>query len=386
MTNNKTDNRNIKVFILLLLITLCSSWVYAQYTITGNFPLLKNQVIRLAGYNGLGVYAIDSVRVSAEGSFILKYGTKDVGMGYIADADNKSYIVVLEKGGFSLKGDVISAPETIVTLKGVENKAFVNYAIEHVKREQTLSAWVFLQKIYQSDVLFSNQLAINQSITSEMQRIEKQDLDFLSSLPSTSFVNWYLPIRKLISSVSTVAQYRASEISPTIAALRKIDYSDPRLYKSGLFRDAIESHFWLLENRGGLSLDSIFNDMNISANLILNNIAKNELLYNDITKYLFDYFEKHSLFQASEYLALKALNQKNVTLNANLQNQLESYRSMKIGNIAPEIIFTGEVLQNGIEIKITSMPLDFHFEYKGSSCAISSVQDAHQLAPKITTL
>ena len=139
-------------------------------------------------------------------------------------------------------------------------------------------------------------------------------------MPSTSFVNWYLPIRKLISSVSTVAQYRASEISPTIAALRKIDYSDPRLYKSGLLRDAIESHFWLLENRGGLSLDSIFNDMNISANLILNNIAKNELLYNDVTKYLFDYFEKHSLFQASEYLALKALNQKNVTLNANLSN------------------------------------------------------------------
>ena len=123
MTNNKTDNRNIKVFILLLFITLCSSWGYAQYTITGNFPLLKNQVIRLAGYNGLAVYAIDSVRVSAEGSFILKYGTKDVGMGYIADADNKSYIVVLEKGGFSLKGDVISAPETIVTLKGEEKSA-----------------------------------------------------------------------------------------------------------------------------------------------------------------------------------------------------------------------------------------------------------------------
>ena len=385
MTNNKTDNRNIKVFILLLFITLFSSWGYAQYTITGNFPLLKNQVIRLAGYNGLGVYAIDSVRVSAEGSFILKYGTKDVGMGYIADADNKSYIVVLEKGGFSLKGDVISAPETIVTLKGEENKAFVNYAIEHVKREQTLSAWVFLQKIYQSDVLFSNQLAINQSITSEMQRIEKQDLDFLSSLPSTSFVNWYLPIRKLISSVSTVAQYRASEISPTIAALRKIDYSDPRLYKSGLLRDAIESHFWLLENRGGLSLDSIFNDMNISANLILNNIAKNELLYNDVTKYLFDYFEKHSLFQASEYLALKALNQKNVTLNANLQNQLESYRSMKIGNIAPEIIFTGEVLQNGIEIKSPKSLSEISSNYKvvifGASWCASCTEEMAQLLP-----
>jgi len=89
-----------------------------------------------------------------------------------------------------------------------------------------------------------------------------------------------LPIRKLISSVSTVAQYRTQEIPATIAAFRKIDYADPRLYKSGLLNDAFESQYWLLENRG-LPLDTIYKDMNVSTDVILKSIVKNEQIYND---------------------------------------------------------------------------------------------------------
>ena len=63
-------------------------------------------------------------------------------------------------------------------------------------------------------------------------------------------MNYYLPLRKLVSSVSTIAQYRTEEIPAAIVAFRNIDYTDPRLYKSGLVADAIESHFWLLENSG----------------------------------------------------------------------------------------------------------------------------------------
>jgi thiol-disulfide isomerase/thioredoxin len=387
MKKNKSNHnhRKLKFLISLLFLTLFSNWGYTQYAINGNFPPLKNQTIRLIGFDGLNNYLIDSVQVSSTGSFILKYNLKDLGIGYITDVEKKSYLVILEKEGVELKGEAISAPESIVTLKGAENNAFINYATQHAKREQALSAWTYLQNIYQVDALFSNQLIINESIASEIQRIEKQDHDFLSSLPNTSYVYWYLPLRKLISSVSIVAQYRSKEIPETINALRKIDFSDARLYKSGLLRDAIESHFWLLENRGGITLDSIFKDMNISTDHVLKNITKNEILYNDITKYLFEYFEKHSLFQASEYLALKALNQKTVKLNANLQNQLESYRSMKIGNIAPNIFFTGDVLKNGIQIKsplsLSEVSSNFKVVIFGASWCPSCVEEMSQLLP-----
>jgi hypothetical protein len=45
-------------------------------------------------------------------------------------------------------------------------------------------------------------------------------------------VSWFLPTRKLVSSVSAVAQYRTEEIPATFAAFRNLDYSDQRLYKS----------------------------------------------------------------------------------------------------------------------------------------------------------
>ena len=55
------------------------------------------------------------------------------------------------------------------------------------------------------------------------------------------------------------------------------------------------------------------------------------------------------MFQASEYLALKALNETSCTLNADLAKQLESYRAMKKGNIAPDINFGNNTYLNGLK-------------------------------------
>jgi thiol-disulfide isomerase/thioredoxin len=332
----------------------------------------------------MGIYAIDSTLVNESGNFTLHYSLKDIGMGYISAADNKPYFTVLEKQAIELKGESLSLPESITIIKGEENKAFATYASAHAKREQTLSAWDYLQKIYQGDALFSNQKTIYQSINSEIKRIGKEDLDFLSKLPSISYAYWYLPIRKLISSVSTVAQYRTQEIPATIAAFRKINYADPRLYKSGLLKDALESQYWLLENRG-LPLDTIYKDMNVSTDFILNSISKNEQLYNEITKYLFDYFEKHSLFQSAEYLSIKTLTQNSCTLNTNLANQLESYRAMKVGNTAPNIIFTGDVFKNGLSISSPNRLSEINSKYKvvifGASWCTACSEEMVQLFP-----
>lgn len=50
------------------------------------------------------------------------------------------------------------------------------------------------------------------------------------------------------------------------------------------------------------------------------------------------------MFKASEYLALKVLNETSCTLKSELANQLESYRGMKKGNIAPDIIFNNAIV------------------------------------------
>jgi len=232
----------------------------------------------------------------------------------------------------------LSYVETIKITKGAENIAFETYAKNHPKREQAMSAWLYLEKMYQADLLFKEQKTAIQAIQIEKQRIKQEDTAFLGSLPKNSYVSWFLPTRKLVSSVSTVARYRIEDIPATFAAFRNLDYTDVRLYKSGLFKDAIDNHFWLLEN-SGKPLDSVFIEMKISIDAMLNHLVKNEQKLNQVVDYLFDLLEQHSMFQASEYLALAALNQGSCTLNSDLAKQLETYRVMKKGNIAPDIAF-----------------------------------------------
>ena len=330
--------------VLLLSIAFCTG--LSAQTITGNLYQLKNQTIHLEGFVGLKTYPISSTTIDTSGKFELNYSNSDYGMGYLISAGEKPFFVILSGEDIEIQGEALSDPETLRILKGQENQWFEQYAQEHPRREQALSAWVYLEKIYTQDSLFAVQKKPQQAIQNEIQRIKDEDSAFLASLPKDSYVSWFLPARKLVSSVSTVAQYRTEEIPSTIEAFRNMDYTDPRLYKSGLFKDAIESHFWLLEN-SGRSLDSVFLEMQISIDAMMENLVKDEQKLNEVTEYLFDLLERHSLFQASEHLALKVLNDESCTIDSDLAKQLETYRAMRKGYIATDIVFDGDIVATG---------------------------------------
>ena len=232
-----------KLFLLITGLIFCSG-LFSQ-TITGNLSLLKNQEIKLEGFNGLKTYPISSTTIDENGNFKLNYAKADYGVGYLMSADKKPLFIILSGEDIEITGEALSYVETIKITKGKENQWFEQYAKEHPRREQALSAWIYLEKIYTSDSLFLVQKTPNQAIQKEKQRIKTEDAAFISKLPKDSYVSWFLPTRKLVSSVSAVAQYRAEEIPNTIVSFRALDYTDQRLYKSGLFKDAIESHFWL---------------------------------------------------------------------------------------------------------------------------------------------
>ena len=327
--------RKLVVLILVLFVYVGLS---AQ-TITGNLSQMAKQEIKLEGFNGLKTYPIANTTLDDQGNFKLNYAKSDVGVGYLISADNKPLFVILSGEDVELQGEALSFGGTIKVVNGQENKWFEQYAKEHPRREQALSAWIYLEEIYLQDSLFAGQKAINKSIQDEKERINEEDASFLAALPKDSYISWFLPMRKLVSAVSVVAQYRVAEIPSTIAAFRNTNYTDPRLYKSGLFKDAIDNHFWLLEN-SGKSLDSVFVEMKISIDAMMKHLVKNEQKLNEVTDHLFGLLEQHSLFPASEYLALKVLNEVSCTIDKDLARQLEAYRAMKIGNSAPDIEFS----------------------------------------------
>ena len=325
----------MKYFIFLLWLPLS---LYAQSSIKGVLATMPNTEISLFKYNGFNSISIASAVTAVDGSFHLKYHSDNITIGYLLTKNSKPFLAILSGEDIVLNGASLSRPETIKIMEGKENQLFERYALEHPKREQALSAWDYLLKIYKTDSLFINKKASIKNIEKEIINIKNEDESFIKNLPKNSYISWYLPIRKLVSSVSIIAQYRTEEIPKTIQAFRSIDYTDNRLYNSGLLKEVLESHFWLLEN-SGTSLENVNNEMKISIDLLINNLSKDNSKLNEITHYLFDLLERHSLFEASEYLAIKVLNQSSCTLESNLAKQLETYRAMKKGSIAPDIIF-----------------------------------------------
>jgi thiol-disulfide isomerase/thioredoxin len=325
-----------------MLYVPCSA--YAQ-SISGSFPVLSGQKIKLSIFDGFKVTPIDSTLVSKSGAFALNYDKKLNGVGVLTATEGKPLFVILCNEHVELTGDFM-VPESIQCTKGLQNKAFFTYASEHPKRMQAISAWDYLEGLYAYDPLFASSTQARDAVKTEKKRINAEDSLFLASLNPSSYVRWFLPTRKLVSSVSYTAQYNPAAIPSTIAAFRALNYSDPRLYTSGLLKDAVESHYWLIENMGQ-PLDTVFAEMNRSSEMLINSLMGHDKELNEITDYLFDLLERHSLFQASEYLALKVLNTNGCTLNNDLANQLETYRAMKKGNKAPEIVFTGKVMKSG---------------------------------------
>ena len=337
-------------FQMIALVTLNAQGII------GHLKQLADQEVKLNGFNGLQSYLIAVTAIDASGKFRFSYTKADYGVGYLMAADNKPFFVILSGEDIEIKGEALSIVESISIKKGQENIWLSQYASEHPRREQALSAWKYLEKMYTYDSLFSIQSIPQIAIHQEINRIKNEDAQFLASLPEDSYVHWFLPTRKLVSSVSVVAQYRPEEIPETIAAFRRLDYTDPRLYKSGLFKDAIESHFWLLEN-SGRSLDSVFIEMQLSIDAMFTFLVRDEKKLNEVTDYLFDLLERHSLFQASEYLALKVLNEVSCTIDSDLAKQLETYRTMKKGNKAPNIDLVGDTRVMGVSQKLLASKL-----------------------------
>ena len=273
--------------------------------------------------------------------------------------------------------------ETLEYIEGPENILFAQYASEHPRRNQALSAWDYLLKIYTLDSLFAQSDEALIAIHRERARIKAEDSLFLAHLSPESYVCWFLPTRKLVSSVSYIAQYKPEEVYPSIEAFRSLDYTDQRLFKSGLFKDALEAHYWLIENMGK-PLDTVFMEMNISTDALMANLTGDEKKMNLVTNFLFDLMERRSLFAASEHLALKVLNESSCTIDADLANQLETYRAMKKGNTAPDIRFAPDTYRGAIpfaeSLTLSGLQGDYYLIVFGASWCQKCTEEIPKIA------
>jgi len=328
--------------ILLAFLVFFAPWVNAQYHIQGTLSELAGQPVKLVGYHGLDSYIIDSTVANEKGLFYLKFNKEHTGAAVITTSGNNSFLVILDRENIGIKGENLAQSASLQIVEGKENQLMAEYINGNMAREKALAGWDYLKRVYDSDSSFLNDIEAKNVILKERNQIRRSEERFLNNLDAESYLSWYLPIRKLVNSVPVITQDRIEDIPGALHKFRNINYSDNRLYKSGLLGDVLQSHFFLIEN-GESSMEAMYTSMKLSIDTILDGLTADESKYNLITEYLFKLLEKRSLYEASEYLALKVLNERSCTINQNLSYQLEHYRAMKIGKIAPDIVFNGDL-------------------------------------------
>lgn len=348
--------------------------------VVGTLKYHAGQELKLKGFKGTHSYTLDSNRLDNEGNFRLNYPSGYQGMGYLEFSTEEQLLLVLAEPLVTIKGNHILTTDSL-TIESQENDWLTIHGIAHNRREQAFSGWKYLQSIYQQEKKWEE---TEGAIQQEIQRLEQEGAEAIERLNPDYYVSWYLPKRKMLQEISLSAQRYTERIPKHIHDFRNIDFTDKRMYHSGLIIELMESHYWLLENMGA-SMDSIYTQMNRSTDYLLHNLESNNELFNEVTEYLFDYLEKRSLFRASEHLALAVLNQNSCTLNNELANQLETYRAMKVGNTAPDLLFKGFTIQNQLtrfdELSLTSLNNSYTLLVFGASWCPKCVTEI----PEITT-
>lgn len=326
----KSSSNMKRIHAIVFFALLLSQTTWAQGVVRGSFSGLAGQKISLEGYRGTDTHTIAVTTADAQGNFALPYAREDHGRAFLLSADNKSYFIVLTGEALAISGKNFLATAEIRIEEGGENQLLVKYLAEQTKREQALYYWVNLEKMYEGEVL--------SFIRREQERIHSEDSLFLAQLDPDSYVSWYLPLRKLISLAATRVKYQPEAIPAILDDLRKVDFGDVRLYQSGLLKEVLDYQFQLIR-QSGWSEERKQRATEESIDLLIAKVKAEEEKMNMVAAYLFEAFEKRSFSEAAAYLSNRVLDDASCTVSEDLNYRLESYRLMKVGNKAPDIVF-----------------------------------------------
>ena len=324
--------------LLFILLLLLSPMANAQ-TLEGHLKHHAGQELSLTGFNYYSNYALAKTTADSLGNFTLNYPKDYKGMAILQSQDNSSLVVALTEPNIHIRGTHLAEVDSLQFADHSKNKQFNTLVKGYSQRAQAYQAWRYLQPKYNEQAPLNAQKKVAELINNELKRLDSADVLAVNNLPKDSYLKWFVPVRKLINDMPQTARSYTERIPQHIQQFRTTDFTTPKFKTSGLFRELIEGHYLLLENMGQ-SLDSIYIQMNVSTDYLLKNVTPNKPLLTTVSKELFTYFEKRSLFKAASYLSESLINQHVEVLDSELRSKMERYVSLKVGTTAPDVQLT----------------------------------------------
>ena len=321
---------------LLLTLLLANMLQAKAQTLKGTLTQHKGQTITLTGFNYYKALDLDKTVADSLGNFSLNYPKNYKGMGILKTQDNSSLVMVLKKSTTQITGTHLKDAASLQFINSKENNQFVKYAKAYTQGKQAYSAWRYLQPKYINLQTLKAQKKVLETIDKEVERLEQVPANAIKLVTKNSYLHWFLPIQTLVKDMPESIHKYTENLPKNIQQFRSIDFSHPNFKTSGLFKELIEGHYFLLENMGQ-NLDSVYAQMNTSTAYLIKNLQKNDSLLNTVSETLFKYFEKRSLYPAAAHLATQMLSQNQGVLSTSLANTMQKYKDLKVGAIAPDI-------------------------------------------------
>ena len=305
--------------------------------IQGKLSGHKEQKIQLIGFDYFKELTLGEIIVDGEGKFLLQYPKNYRGIAKLTTPQGELTFLYLAGQNIVISGDRLSTIKDTYFQGNDKNIQFLRYITQKQFRMRSLRAWRYLEQSY-SEHVHSDSYGVEtlKRIKNEICSLEDLDEILLNSKLFNSYLQWFLPLYNLILDMPE-AIYTKDKGKKLIEQFRKINFKDSRFKESGILKQLIKEHFKQLEITHS-SLEEAYVQMNKSSAYLIENLKEEEVLLNTVAELLFDLFEQRSLFKASEYLSLKMLSEEQCKIEKKLQNKFEGYRTLKVGNKAPEIV------------------------------------------------
>lgn len=324
--------RIIRYSIAFMII--CTTSSFAQI-VEGTLSNHADQTVSLIGFDYYQSYELARDTIDASGHFKLIYDTQYRGMGILKTADNSTLILCLTEPFIKIEGTHLNATNDLQFIESPKNQNFLELEKDYGWHSQVYDAWHYLSTKYEQKQGISAS-ETRKEIAYQISKLEALELKALNTVSPQSYLHWFLPLKKLATDVPKSIQHYTERISKHIKDFRAIDYSNTNFKTSGLFKELIEGHYFMLENMG-LPLDKAYLEMNKSTDHIIANLEAQPEILNMVAEKLLRYFEQRSLFPAAAYLSEQLLSDSQCQLEIPVSNAMQKYHILKIGNKAPEI-------------------------------------------------
>lgn len=329
----------IKVTYTLISILIMSTSFAQSYTLGGKWTNLNNKEVRLVGYIATKDTVLSSTRSDDNGRFKLSYPAAYVGAASIQVKDGKSVNVILNKENFEIDWNNIDDFKGLVYYNSQENTMLSKCISINQDIQSKLSAWQYLLPLYKNGDSNSKQTVVSNIIQSEIEVLRERLPLYLQTLPKQSFVKHYVGFQNIWQEMQLLHQ--KEEFQPRIVEMfQEIDLTSAYLEHSGLYTAFLKTQ---LENILKKDVNNAIVTLNELSDTIVSQLKNKPILFNEVSDYLFKYYEQYGLTDVARHLALSLLGADKCMLDTKRINLFEQYRKMALGQIAKDIVIDKSV-------------------------------------------